>query len=48
MHISSASAHLPHDLLPWAVEIGLSLLILGYLFRGVLDFAVWTLEFLWA
>ena len=30
-----------------AIEVGLSLLILGYLFRGVLAFAAWTLEFLW-
>ena len=31
----------------WAFELGLSLLILGYLFRGVVEFALWTLEFLW-
>ena len=48
MHTSSGNAHLTHGLMPLALEIGLSLLVLGYVFRGVLDFAVWTLEFLWA
>ena len=47
MLTSSGNAHLTHGLMPWTFQIGLSLLVLGYLFRGMLEFAVWTLEFLW-
>ena len=50
MHCPGHQAHAAHELPPWgawALEIGLSLLILGYVFRSVLAFAAWTLEFLW-
>lgn len=50
MRTSNENALLTHSPLAkglLALEIGLSLFILGYVFRGALAFAAWTLEFLW-
>ena len=51
MNTSTENALLTHAPLTkglWALELGLSLLITGYVFRGAVAFAAWTLEFLWS
>ena len=47
MSIPMTSMRFPPYLAARALEVGLSVAILGWVFRGAVEFAFWTLEFVW-
>jgi len=47
MSIPLMSLRLPPFPTAKTFEFGLSVVLLGWLFRGAVEFAIWTLEFAW-
>ena len=48
MSIPLCSMRFPSLLQARTFELGLSVLLIGWLFRGAVEFAFWTLEFVWS
>lgn len=47
MSIPVMSMRFPPFLAARTLEVGLSVVFLGWVFRGAVEFAFWTLEFVW-
>jgi len=48
MSIPSMPLRLPPFLATKTLELGMSVLLLAWVFRGAVEFAFWTLEFVWS